>query len=197
MSSAMGFLLGADPALGQPSLTPSAAFVQIGTYRQTQQVTLGVTRSWDRDWAVGAGHLTGYWEASASKWSYPAMDGHGSTGLGQLGLIPVLRYRPGTATSGWFAEIGIGATVTTVIYDTKSERFSTRFNFGDHLSVGHSFGTGGQDELSLRVEHFSNGDIRQPNPGATFAQLRYTHHFGNAGIIPPAARGSLSLDRPQ
>ena len=183
----MAFLLVAAPALGQSSLPPFAAFIQVGTYRQTQQVTLGVTRNWDRDWPVGAGHLTGYWEASLSRWSYPAQDGHGSMGLGQFGLIPVLRYWPGSATSSWFSEIGIGATVTTVIYATQSERFSTRFNFGDHLALGHSFGAGGRDELSLRIEHFSNGDIRQPNPGATFAQLRFMHHFGAAGISPPVA----------
>ena len=51
------------------------------------------------------------------------------------------------------------------------------FNFGDHLAVGRSFGVQREHELALRVQHFSNGGIKEPNPGETFLQLRYVYRL--------------------
>jgi hypothetical protein len=141
--------------------------------------------------------VTGYWEASASQWSYPGADGHGTAGLGQFGLIPVLRYRALAGSSPWFAELGVGATVTTVGYASEGKRFSTRFNFGDHLALGRSFGPGGEHELALRVEHFSNADIREPNPGATFVQLRYVRYLGPSDSSQPRSAGTTTPDHVQ
>ena len=131
--------------------------------------------NWGREFRVGSAHITGYWEASASQWSYPVADVRRTAGLVQLGLIPVFRWSPSAGASPWFAEAGIGATLTTVAYQTDRKRFSTRFNFGDHLAVGRSFGASRAHELSLRLEHFSNGGLKQPNPGENFVQIRYLY----------------------
>ena len=158
---------------------PDAAFAQIGVADTTYGATAGLNWNWGREFQLGSARINGYWEASLSQWSYPSAVVRRTAGLIQLGVIPVFRWRPAQGASPWFAEAGIGATLTTVAYQTDRKRFSTRFNFGDHLAVGRSFGHGhGEErahELSLRLEHFSNAGIKQPNPGENFVQIRYLY----------------------
>jgi hypothetical protein len=42
------------------------------------------------------------------------------------------------------------------------------------LALGRSFGSGDRHEIALRAKHFSNGGVREPNPGLNFVQLRYS-----------------------
>ena len=158
-------------------LTPSAAFLQVGTTGDTHSRTVGLIWDWDAKWAIGAGELTGYFEGSLSDWSYAGKDQGRNATLAQFGLIPVFRYRPGQGKSAWFVEGGVGATATTRIYETQRKRFSTSFNFGDHVGLGFDFGNERQHELVLRFEHFSNGRIKQPNPGENFTEVRYVYRF--------------------
>ena len=164
-------------AAAQSSLVPSGVFVQSGAAGSTRAATAGAWWAWDREWAIAGGTLSGYWEGSLSAWSYPAMDGRQTAWLGQLGLVPVFRYRLDGPWSKWFGEIGVGLTLTSTAYETQRRRFSTTFNFGDHVAVGRSFGDSDQHELALRVQHFSNAGIREPNPGVNFVQLRYSYRF--------------------
>jgi lipid A 3-O-deacylase len=163
-------------ATAQEGWAPSSVFVQAGSVASVRTLTVGTTWDWQQSWLVGSGRLGGYWEASAAGWSYPSVDG-GRTGLAQFAVKPVLRWRPSDGASNWFFEASIGLTLTNRLYESERKRFSTRFNFGDSLSVGRSFGDAHQHELALRVEHFSNGSIREPNPGETMAQLRYAYRF--------------------
>jgi len=78
---------------------------------------------------------------------------------------------------GRFFEGGVGVTFTTNVYETDRKRFSTSFNFGDHLALGRNFGARREHELSLRFEHYSNAGIKHPNPGENFVQLRYLRRF--------------------
>ena len=48
---------------------------------------------------------------------------------------------------------------------------------GDHIAIGKRFGADQQHEWSLRFQHFSNGRIKNPNPGENFLQFRYTQRF--------------------
>ena len=155
------------------STSPSAAFAQIGAAESTFGATVGLNWFWAQPIKMGRLNLRGYWEASLSEWSYPTESERRTAGLVQLGLIPVLRWQADGGASPWFAEAGIGATLTTAVYQTERKRFSTRFNFGDHLAVGRSFGPARAHELSVRLEHFSNAGIKQPNPGENFFQMRY------------------------
>ena len=167
----------AGRAGAQASFAPTSVFVQAGTTGNTRSLTAGVTRDWARQWRLGGGRVTGYWEASVSEWSYLAVEARRTAWLGQVGLVPVFRYRPNGGASPWYFEAGVGLTLTTSLYETDRKRFSTSFNFGDHLAVGRNFGQRSEHELSLRLQHFSNGGIKHPNPGEDFIQLRYAYRF--------------------
>ena len=166
-----------NQARAQVDFTPSAAFVQAGSVASTHEFTTGLAWNWDRQWTLGPGRVGGYWAASLSAWSYPSADDRRTAWLGQLGLIPVFRYRPADGASPWFAAAGLGVTFTTTLYETERKRFSTSFNFGDHIALGRNFGAMGLHEIALRVEHYSNGGIKRPNPGESFVQIRYSRQL--------------------
>ena len=161
----------------QGGVVPSGVFLQSGTAGGTHAASAGAWWGWEKQWAVAGGALSGYWEGSLSAWSYPAMDGRRTAWLGQVGLVPVFRYRQDGPWSKWFAEVGVGLTLTSTVYETRRRRFSTTFNFADHVAVGRSFGSSDQHELALRLEHFSSAGISEPNPGVNFVQLRYSRRF--------------------
>lgn len=173
----VALLIVASRVDAQASFAPASVFVQAGTTGNTHGVTAGATWDWGRHWSLGSGQVTGYWEASVSEWSYLAADARRTAWLGQVGLIPVFRYRPADGGSPWFFEAGVGLTLTTSLYETDRKRFSTSFNFGDHVAAGRNFGQHREHELSLRLQHFSNGGIKRPNPGEDFIQLRYAYRF--------------------
>jgi lipid A 3-O-deacylase len=176
---ALGILCALHSTLcsGQSVLDPSACFVQLGTAKDTHQLSSGLAWDWTPKWPLLGGEVTGYWELSVSGWSYPSMDGRQQAWLGQLGVVPTFRYMPLFGRSDWFAEIGVGAAATTRLYQTNQKRFSTRFNFADHIAVGLRFGAAREHELALRLRHFSNAGIKQPNPGENFVEVRYVHRF--------------------
>lgn len=150
------------------------AFVQAGVAEGAQAVVAGVTQpwQWQRELASG-GALSGYWEASAGRWLSDLEDG-GRSGawVTQLALTPVLRLQPRAWERG-FVEGGVGANLLLPLYRSRDKRFSTSFNFGSHVAVGWRFGERRQHEIALRLEHFSNAGIRDPNPGEDFVQLRW------------------------
>lgn len=137
-------------------------------------LVVGVTRDWPWEKEFSFGRASGYWEVSLGRWH---SEGRGSHWVGQVGLTPVLRIQPRTWSEGWFIEGGIGANLLFPIYHSEKKRFSTVFNFGDHIAVGKRFGDKQQHELALRLQHFSNGGIEEPNPGEDFLQLRYSRQL--------------------
>lgn len=155
---------------------PHTIFLQAGTASRTDMVVAGVTWDWpwQRDFAIG--RLTGYWELSFGRWTtdHPA---NGSSWVTQFGVTPVLRLHPSSWGGRWFLEAGIGANVLLPVYRSGDKRFSSTFNFGDHLALGRRFGRKGEHELSVRLQHFSNAGIKRPNPGEDFVQLRYALRF--------------------
>ena len=170
---ALGFGSGRAAAL---DLAPQTAFVQYGTTRDTDSAVIGLTWDWNRRWSLGSGELSGYWEAALGRWKGTA-EGGGSAYSTQIGITPVFRWRGDGGSSPWFFEAGIGANAIRPVYHTERKQFSTIFNFGDQLAVGRSFGAQREHELALRVQHFSNGGYKDPNPGETFVQLRYAYRF--------------------
>ena len=157
-------------------LVPRGAFVEAGVAEHSSySATAGLIWPWSwRSQALG-GELTATTEAYVSRWS-----GHGAerrVSFTQLGLVPLLRYRFGHGRSDWFVEAGIGISVMDKMYRIPQKQFSTRFNFVDVAGMGRSFGPQRRHELSLRLAHISNADIRKPNPGENFLQLRYAALF--------------------
>jgi lipid A 3-O-deacylase len=177
LAALAGLHLAASPACAAPALDSplvSSTFVQAGFANDARAYVVGA--SWDWQWkkSLRWGGVTGYWESSIGQWrTRHAPEGDHSAWITQVGLTPVLRWSP-QATSRLFLELGIGANVLFPIYETDNKRFSTTFNFGDHLAVGHRLG---RHELSLRLQHFSNAGIRHPNPGENFVQLRYAVRY--------------------
>jgi len=162
------------------ALRPDRVFAQVGTGDDdTRMYIAGVTYDWRWTRPLWNGVVTGYWESSFGRWNSDLSNGRrASAWITQLGVTPVLRWSSSEAPSTWFAEAGIGANVLLPVYRSSDKSFSTAFNFGDHLAVGRTFGEDGRHELALRVQHFSNGGIKHPNPGENFVQLRYSWRFG-------------------
>ena len=154
---------------------PTAVFFQYGAAEDAQMAVVGLTWDWSWRREVLGGTIGGYWEASFGRWNADNAPGaHGW--FTQIGLTPVVRYALGDERR-WFVEAGIGANLLLPVYQTEQKRFSTTFNFGDHLAVGRRFGAQGEHIVALRFQHFSNASIRKPNPGENFVQLRYMRRF--------------------
>lgn len=153
-------------------------FVQIGAAKDVQTIVIGAARDWTWSLPLGDGVLTGYWEASFGRWNSKLDDRqHASAWVTQIGLTPVLRWQPSSSSEEWFFEAGVGANVLLPVFRSRDKRFSTAFNFGDHIALGSRFGSAGEHEIALRLQHFSNAGIRHPNPGENFLQLRYSWRY--------------------
>jgi lipid A 3-O-deacylase len=159
--------------------TPDSAYVQYGqTTDHTRAATVGLTWDWQRHWALLGGSLGGYWEVGVGQWrSSHVGASRESRDVAQLVVRPTFRFRTDNGASPWFWEAAIGLTVNDRHYENEDMRFSTRWNFADHIAVGRNFGDARQHELALRLEHYSNAGIRKPNPGEDFLQLRYAFRF--------------------
>ena len=120
----------------QSMLEPSAYFVQLGTAKDTHQLSVGLVWDWMKQRPLRDGEVTGYWELSPSGSSYPSMDGRQQAWPGQLGVVPSFRYMPLSGRSDWFAEIGVGAAATTGSIRRAKSGFPRGFNFADHIAVG-------------------------------------------------------------
>jgi hypothetical protein len=178
---ALGALALAGPApaaqLSWDLLVPSSTFVQAGVGEDTDMLVAGATWDWSWRKSLAWGHATGYLEASLGRWSNDRGGTRSSAWVTQVGVTPVLRFHPNAWAPGGFVEAGIGANMVTPIYRNRDKRFSTAFNFGDHVAVGWQFGAERKHEIALRLQHFSNAGIKHPNPGENFLQLRYARRF--------------------
>ncbi|WER48093.1 acyloxyacyl hydrolase [Cupriavidus sp. WKF15] len=112
-------------------------------------------------------------EASAGIWN---PHGSGGNTLGDLGLTPILRLQGG-GSSGVFVEAGVGVHVLSRTHISDEKVFSTAFQFGDRVAVGYRFGDALDSELALRLQHYSNAGIKEPNPGINFFLLQYSARF--------------------
>lgn len=106
-----------------------------------------------------------YWEASFGGWT----GGHGR--VYDLAFTPVAR-----AGRSPYLEAGVGAHVLSDLDVGTGGEFSTRFQFGDHLGVGVRFGAHDRYDVGVRLQHLSNGGLRDPNPGINFVLLRLAVH---------------------
>jgi lipid A 3-O-deacylase len=143
----------------------------------TNSLTLGFVAPWAYGPSVTGGPLSFYWDFFLSQWNANDASGIGRQRYTQIGAIANWRYRFGEGGSPWFAEAGVGGTVLDRLYRTPGRAFSTAFQFTEQIGIGRNFGEFGQHELSLRLQHFSNADIKKPNPGENFLRLRYLYRF--------------------
>jgi lipid A 3-O-deacylase len=145
----------------------------------TRAPSVGMIIPWQgwTPWTPGPG-TSWYFDLFISHWAAPrnAYDKDNNE-YTQIGAGAIWRHRFSEGGSPWFVEAGLGVSTTDRRYTTPDRGFSTRFNFVSQLGVGRSFGSDGRHELSVRVQHHSNGGIRSPNPGEDFVQLRYAYRY--------------------
>jgi lipid A 3-O-deacylase len=124
---------------------------------------------WTTDFGGSWGHLDLAPEFGLSYWH--ANSGYHPSSLWQLSAIPMLRWWLGER---FYLEGGVGPTVfnhTTFAGKT----ISTAYQFGDHIGFGYQLTQ--NSRLGLRYSHFSNANIKKPNPGLDVTQVTYTYMF--------------------
>lgn len=111
------------------------------------------------------------WVARAAYWNAEHPKPHGKH-LWDFSLMPTLRLAPRSQeTLQPFVEAAVGAhLLSTTRIDNRS--LSTAFQFGEQLAIGVRVSGRVPVVISLRGEHVSNGGIKEPNPGVTFAGIR-------------------------
>ena len=158
-------------------LAPDAYVVHGGAgTNSANMVGAGVVWDWNWELLRRKAEITAHTELLVNHWRADAFGG-GSQGFTQLVLLPTARFRLSQGRSPWFFEFGIGISLLDQKYRTPQRTFSTRWNFYDTIGIGHSFGPHHAHELGLRWVHVSNADIKKPNPGQDFLQLRYAARF--------------------
>ena len=128
---------------------------------------VGVTKKWQKRWfEVGNWHLGGYWELQYGEW-------YGGDTIHDLGFTPVFRFQQTSRSSfSPYVEAAIGFHLIQPVRIDENRGFATSFQFGDHVGAGARFGSRGQFDLGMRLQHLSNGSIKQPNDGINFVQAR-------------------------
>ncbi|OYV39755.1 MAG: acyloxyacyl hydrolase [Thiomonas sp. 20-64-5] len=158
-------------ALGIIGSARAAEFsVLWGAGRGYHNATLAVQTAplWTRD--LTHSKLDVVLEASAGQ--VTASSGTGRQHLTHVGLTPFARW--------WFApqtalEFGIGANLfsgTTL----GAKHISTAYQFGDSIGLLHRFADTPWT-LGARFTHYSNADIKRPNPGQDYLQVRLGYSF--------------------
>lgn len=144
--------------------------VLAGSWNGYHNLTLAWQSSplWQHDF--GTQRLDLSLEASAGRVFGPS--GKPGSPLWHVGLTPFLRW--------WFTqdtavEAGIGANVFSGTY-IGSKRISTAYQFGDSLGLYHRIAATPWG-VGVRFTHYSNADIKRPNPGQNYLQLRLSYEF--------------------
>lgn len=143
----------------------------------TSAAALGFTWNFGSAHDLWRGLVTTYGDVFVSEWRARRVADGKQIDYSQVGAIASARYRFDEGRSRWYVDAGLGISTMDRIYQTPKHDFSTRFQFTPVLSAGRNFGTTGAHELSLRLQHFSNAGIREPNPGENFVRLRYLYRF--------------------
>jgi hypothetical protein len=132
---------------------------------------VGAQWNWARRWFTeGTWQLGGYWDLAAGAWHSDQAT------LYDVGITPVFRFARKDGGSP-YVEAAIGFHLISDSHVTEDKVFGSAFQFGDHIGAGVRFGEGNRYDLSLRLQHLSNGGIRKPNPGIDFVQVRLQVHL--------------------
>ena len=149
--------------------------IEAGNGDGTDMARVAIQWDWGKRWFQGAGwHVGGYWDLGLGYWKYDERPGQNGD-ITEIGLTPVFRLQR-NGFQGPYAEAAIGFHLLsrTTIGD---KHFSTMVQFGDHLGFGYRFGVKGAWDVGYRFQHLSNANIKQPNNGINFHQLRVQYHF--------------------
>jgi hypothetical protein len=161
--------------LSAPSHAIDGIAVEGGRGDGADMGRLGVQWDWNKRWFQGQNwHVGGYWDLAVGYWKRSSPPGFNEE-ITDIGFTPVFRLQQNDLRGPYLeAAIGFHLLSKTSLGD---KRFSTRFQFGDHVGAGVRFGPKGQYDLGYRFQHLSNADIKKPNNGIEFHQIRFQYHF--------------------
>lgn len=130
-----------------------------------------------RRWQVGEGwRLSAYGIGSIANWR--AREHTENKELWDFGVAPVLRLRRATAGGAVpYLEASLGGHLLSRRRINGNREFSTAFQFGEFIGAGLLSGARQQLGLGLRLQHVSNGGIKNPNPGLTYAAITVRYEF--------------------
>lgn len=156
-----------------PCLAVDGIAVGVGRGPAADVAHVALQWHWHRHWAAGRHwRFSGYWDAALGRWR--SRSARAGSEIADLGLTPVIRLEHADAR-GLYFEGGIGAHLLSRTRLSADKRLSTAFQFGEHVAIGLRFGPQGRYDLQARLQHVSNADIKEPNPGFNFAELRLTY----------------------
>jgi lipid A 3-O-deacylase len=168
-------LASAALASGAASAVDGVA-VELGRGDGTDMVRIAVQSDWQKQWFRGnEWHVGGYWDLGVGQWHRGGVSAGQNKDITEIGLTPVFRLEQNDKR-GLYGEAGIGFHLLSRT-SIGEKRFSTAFQFGDHIGVGYRFGAKGAYDVSYRYQHLSNGGIKNPNSGINFSQVRLQYHF--------------------
>lgn len=149
---------------------------EVGVGEHVQLYRAGMQWDWNRDWfSNGSSHLNGYFDLNLGWWHGTRYkDRNDNQNLGVIGFTPVFRWES-VDKKGFYAEAGIGVSFFSECYNNNDNKMGSSFQFADHIGVGYVFKN--NFDLGLRVQHYSNAGIAQPNDGENFVVLRGAYRF--------------------
>lgn len=148
---------------------------EVASGEEVRLVRAGAQWQWDKQWLqTNSRHVGGYWDLTLAQWQgqrFQDVPGRHQN-ITAIGLTPVFRWQD-NSRRGWYLEGGIGVHYLSELYDNDGDQLSTRWQFGDHVGLGYVFQN--KMDLSVKIQHFSNGSFKKPNDGANFAVIRLSY----------------------
>jgi hypothetical protein len=93
-------------------------------------------------------------------------------------FIPSARHRIAQPFGAeLYLDAGLGVSALSQTRINSERRLSTAFQFSEFAGFTVEVGGDAPFSLSLRIQHISNGGIKHPNDGITFASLVYSRPF--------------------
>ncbi|HEV7855409.1 MAG TPA: acyloxyacyl hydrolase [Herminiimonas sp.] len=171
------FIMGATIFMHSACFAVDGVSAEVGFGAKVGMARAGLQWDWDKQWFQSNGtYVGGYWDATLEQWQGTRYQGRSGANqnITTIGITPVFRYQ-NTSRKGFYAEAGVGIHLQSALYDNDGKQESTAFLFGDHLGVGYVFSN--KMDLGLKLQHFSNGGIKEPNDGVNFVVLGLRYHF--------------------
>ena len=148
--------------------------IEAGQEHRTDMWRVAAQWQWSQRWLQGEQwHLGGFWDLGLAQWEQ-TVPGERARLL-EIGLTPVFRLQANDLR-GPYLEAGIGAHVLEAT-SLGNKRFSTAFQFGDHIGFGYRFGARGEFDIGYRYQHLSNAGVKLPNSGLDSNQVRLQYWF--------------------
>jgi hypothetical protein len=161
-----------------PRWRPDATFAQIGSGSSTDEWTIGAQWDWHRQWELGETfRVRGRWDLEYGRLrALTRWNRDDDAWYSKIAFMPVLRLT-NDRHPWWYLDAGVGPALVLPLYVSRERTFSTNFNFDNYVALGVLLGNRDQHDVSVGLNHISNGGLSQPNPGLNVFSLRYTHRF--------------------